>query len=405
MRAYLDNSATTRASEAVCAAVMRGMAEEYANPSSLHSFGQDAQRAVKDARGVIAGSAGVAPAGVIFTSGGTEADNLIFASLMRDPAKITRKRVLISAIEHPAVSAPAERLASLGAGLTRINCQGRETAAPGMVDTEALISALEQGRADLVSVMQVNSEIGTIQPVDEISRIVREFAEGAGGPKPVIHCDAVQAFGKVPLSREPDAQSISAHKIHGPKGVGALCCAYPEKIFPLIFGGGQEAGRRSGTENVPGIAGFAVAAREACTDMTENAEHALRLRTRLLDAIESEIPDIMINSPREASPSGEAGRCSPFILNVSFAGTRGEVIVHDLERDGVFVSTGTACASLGKRNGNHGSVLKSIGLSDAEAEGAIRFSFSRYTTDAEIDYAAEKLAAAVFRFRKTGSLR
>jgi len=408
MQVYLDNSATTRVSETVAASIMRCMTEEYGNPSSLHALGQSAQKILRTSRSRIAELAGVRPSGVVFTSGGTESDNLIFASLMRDPLRINDKRIIISNLEHPAVSAPAERLGSIGAEVVKVPCLGRESKTPGLIDMDALNEALDAGRADIVSVMAVNSEIGTVQPLEDICRAVRS-RETADGRRTVIHSDAVQAFCKLPLpkpgagSDAPDALSVSAHKIHGPKGVGALCCANPEKLFPLIFGGGQEGGFRSGTENLPGACGFAGAAYEAASVMEKNALKVTALRTRLRDGIIGAIPDAHINSPFEASAA--AGQCSPYILNVSFLGTRGEVLVHDLEQYGVFVSTGSACSSIGKKGGSKNPALKAIGLTDAEADSALRFSFSRCNTEDEIDYALTRLTEVVSRFRKTGTYR
>jgi cysteine desulfurase len=377
---------------------MKCMTEEYGNPSSLHTLGQSAQRILKESRNTIAELAGVRPAGVVFTSGGTEANNLAFASLMRDPARIRDKRVIISAIEHPAVSAPAERLGAFGAEVVKLPCLSRDSGFPGMIDKDSL----DVDRADIVSVMTVNNEIGTIQPIRDLCRAVRSRETGEGR-RAIIHSDAVQAFCKLPITPAeggvdtPDMISVSAHKIHGPKGIGALCCANPKKIFPLILGGGQEDGHRSGTENVPGAAGFSVAAKDATL---EDAKRVAVLRARLRDGIIAAIPDARLNSPFEASAEGEAGKCSPYILSVSFAGTRGEVLLHDLEQYGVYVSTGSACSSIGKKGGSRNAVLKAVGLTDAEADATLRFSFSRYNTEEEIDYALERLTDAVGRFRR-----
>jgi cysteine desulfurase len=382
------------------------MTEEYGNPSSLHTLGQSAQKILRTSRSTLAKLVGVHPAGVIFTSGGTESDNLIFASLMRDPSRITDRRIIISGVEHPAVSAPAERLGSIGAEVVEIPCHNRESGTPGLINMDALADALDAGRADIVSVMAVNSEIGTIQPLEDICRAVRSRETG-GGRRTTIHSDAVQAFCKLPLPKSdaPDAFSVSAHKIHGPKGVGALCCAHAEKLFPLIFGGGQERGFRSGTENLPGICGFAEAAAEAASAINENAIRVAALRARLRDGIIDAIPDAHINSPFEASAEGASGKCSPYILSVSFLGTRGEVLVHDLEQHGVLVSTGSACSSIGKKGGSNNSVLHAIGLTNAESDATLRFSFSRYNTEEEIDYTLTHLTDVVSRFRKTGTYR
>jgi cysteine desulfurase len=236
------------------------------------------------------------------------------------------------------------------------------------------------------------------------------FAAGTGS-EILFHTDAVQSYAKLPVDigadgfHHVDLLSFSAHKIHGPKGVGALYAARPEKLAPLILGGGQENGVRSGTENVPGVAGFGAAAMEAAHGLSSAADRAIALRSRLLRGIEDEISDIRVNSPREASGTGEAGLCSPYILNVSFLGTRGEVVLHDLERRGVFVSTGSACASIGKGARKISPTLAALGLTAKEAEGAIRFGLSRYSSEGEIDYALEHLKTAVARFRKLGSFR
>jgi cysteine desulfurase len=199
-----------------------------------------------------------------------------------------------------------------------------------------------------------------------------------------------------------DLLVCSAHKIHGPKGVGALYALNPGKVVPALLGGGQERGIRSGTENVPGIAGFGAAVSD---DADGVGERVASMRARLLRHIEDAIPDVRVNSPRESSVAGEPGLCSPYLLNVSFSGTRGEEILHDHEQQGVFVSTGSACSNIGKGAKRMNHVLAAAGLTAAEAEGALRFSFSRYTTEVEIDYAAERLAAAVKRFRTLGTFR
>jgi cysteine desulfurase len=251
----------------------------------------------------------------------------------------------------------------------------------------------------------------------------------------MLHTDAIQSFGKLPMSVPSGASrtagapgayadfagvdfiSFSAHKIYGPKGVGALYAARPEKLAPAIRGGGQESGRRSGTENMPGIAGFGAAAQDVMEGAgveypscaSEDGERVALLRERLLQGIKDSMKDVRINSPEAASASGEPGCCSPYILNVSFLGTRGEVIVHDLEQHGVFVSTGSACSNIGKAGkgggANFGPVPSAIGLTPKEAEGTVRFGLSRTNTEDEIDYALEQLSGAVGRYRRIGAYR
>jgi cysteine desulfurase len=417
-------------------------------------MGQEAEGVVKAARRALAEAIGARPGQIVFTGSGTESDNLALRAAFRNPARASESAVFISAVEHPAVRAPAARLAELGARLTVLPVDGR-----GGVD----LAALESGLADvlacgdvkrvLISVMHVNNELGAIQPVAEIARVRARVADRTGA-EILLHTDAIQSFLKLPMDVASasgaggfagvDLISFSAHKSHGPKGVGALYARHPERLVPLARGGGQEGGARSGTENVPGVAGFgaavsvfagaegsgperAGAGSRACRSAGSAPEsgaatmafvetgkepgllaagaRVAALRNRLLCGIEDMIPDVRVNSPAEASTSGEAGGCSPYILNVSFLGTRGEVILHDLEQHGVFVSTGSACSNIGKGAKKMNPVLAAIGLTPQEAEGAIRFGLSRYNTEEEIDYAVERLKDAVFRFRKTGSLR
>jgi cysteine desulfurase len=415
MRVYLDNSATTKANEEVAAAVCKCLTEDYGNPSSVHEIGQDAERVMKQGRLQIAIAAGAKPANVIFTGSGTEANNLALHTAFRNPARFAGRKLLLSAIEHAAVHEPAAYLESLGVEVVRIPVmkarreQGDVSgfASPGVIDVNFLKEAMDESVA-MISVMHVNNETGVIQPIDEICKLK---TSGACGADTLIHTDAVQSFCKLPINMETgefsrvDMIAFSAHKIHGPKGIGALCVANPRKTAPLIRGGGQESGIRSGTQNVPGIAGFGAAARLMSPNMSARARHVAALRQRLLDGIIEHISDVMVLSPRKASESGHPGFCSPYILSVSFLGTRGEVLVHDLERNGIFVSTGAACATLKKSEHDMNPVLAALGLSKEEAEGALRFSFSGNNTEEEIDYTLEHLKAAVERFRKIGKFR
>jgi cysteine desulfurase len=422
MIAYLDNASTTKPSEAAVAASLDALTESYGNPSSVHTLGQAAERIMKDARASVAAALGAHDRQIVFTGGGTEANNLAIHSVFRNPARTAGRRIIISAVEHPSVFEPAALLARRGAALDVLPVDGR-----GACDTAALAGMLDAAsgaqRTALVSVMHVNNELGTIEPVAEIARIIAGVNKRYGADI-VLHTDAVQSFGKLPVDAGgafggTGLLSVSAHKIHGPKGVGALYAARPEKLDPILLGGGQERGRRSGTENVPGIAGFGAAVAECAASaggigaedeggLRKHAERAARLRGRLMDGITGAVPDVRVNSPAEASCTGEAGYCSPYILNVSFLGTRGEVLLHDLEQHGVYVSTGSACSNLGKA-GKGGAavspVLAAAGLSRREQEGAVRFSLSRFTTEDEIDYALEHLTAAVARYRKIGAYR
>ncbi|MDR2156551.1 MAG: cysteine desulfurase [Clostridiales Family XIII bacterium] len=416
MRVYLDNSATTRTSEEVAAAVCDSLTEYYGNPASVHEMGRDAERNLKQARHRVAFVLGTMPRNIIFTGSGTEADNLALHAVSGNPAAIPGKKILISAVEHPAIREPAARLEALGAEVVRIPVLktgdggaqgGNENLSPGLIDMDFLGNALNDKTA-LVSVMHVNNETGVIQPIGEICKL---RALGAGGERMLLHSDAAQSFCKLPINTETgdlsrvDMITLSAHKIHGPKGVGALYAAKPQKLVPLIRGGGQEFGARSGTQNMPGIVGFGMAAHMESADILLRAKQAAVLRQRLLDGIMGHIGDVTINSPMEASPTGRPGFCSPYILSVGFLGTRGEVLVHDLERQGIFVSTGAACSSL-KKDGRGGNpVLAAFGFSREAIEGTLRFSFSRYNTAEEIDYVLECLKPTVERFRKVGGFR
>ena len=266
------------------------------------------------------------------------------------------------------------------------------------IDLEELREALTEDTL-LISVMAVNNEVGTIMPLREIGEIKAEFNK-AHGTKVLLHTDAVQALGKISLDtkkelRNVDLISASAHKIHGPKGIGALYVRKGVNLMPFMLGGGQEKGMRSGTENVPGIGGFGLACEMAVSNMQERAARMTEVRDYLKNGILQEIPEVKINSPGN-------GVCS--VLNVSFPGTRGEVILHRLEQEGIYVSTGSACSSNHKTSkGSH--VLNAMGLKPKEIEGALRFSFSEFNTVEEMDYTLEKLKAAVEGFRRLGSFR
>ena len=291
-------------------------------------------------------------------------------------------------VEHPAVLECCAALEQEGFEVIRVGVDRQ-----CRLDLEALKDAVSEDTI-LVSVMQVNNEAGTVMPLQEIAEICRSRSEA------VLHCDAVQSFGKIPLPGGADLISVSGHKIHGPKGIGSLWIRDGIRIPALIRGGGQEKDLRSGTENVPAIAGFGLATRIASEHRTVQMKRVAGLRQRLMEGLLEEIPDTVVNSPTESGT--EAGMCCPSILNVSFPGTRGEVILHTLEQSGVYVSTGSACSS-NKKGRSH--VLEAMGCSDREIEGAIRFSLGVMNTEEEIEEAVEKTAEAVKRFRRLGSFR
>lgn len=385
---YLDNSATTRQYPEVTREMLRYMDEFYGNPSSLYQLGVDSEKAVKKARTALQKAIGMEDGRVYFTSGGTEADNMAIFGAAR-ALKRRGRRIVTTAVEHPAVLECCKELEKQGfeviyVGVDR-NC---------ILDIDALRSAVND-ETILVSMMHVNNEAGTIMPVNEVKQIMKE--KDAPG---IFHCDAVQSFGKLQLCSDADVISVSGHKIHGPKGTGAICIREGVNIPAFICGGGQESGERSGTENVPAIAGFGLAAEMSEHGRRENSASMAQMRQRLISQLTASLDDIVINSPETAGEN--AGECCSSLLNISFLGTRGEVLLHTLEQDGIYVSTGSACSS-NKKGQSH--VLKAMGLKDKEIEGTLRFSFGRMNSIEEIDIAADKVAAAVKRFRRLGSFR
>ena len=385
---YLDNSATTRQYPEVTREMLRYMDEFYGNPSSLYQLGVDSEKAVKKARTALQKAIGMEDSRVYFTSGGTEADNMAIFGAAR-ALKRRGRRIVTTAVEHPAVLECCKELEKQGfeviyVGVDR-NCR---------LDIDALRSAVND-ETILVSMMHVNNEAGTIMPVNEVRQIMKE--KDAPG---IFHCDAVQSFGKLQFCSDADVISVSGHKIHGPKGTGAICIREGVNIPAFICGGGQESGKRSGTENVPAIAGFGLAAEMSEHGRRENSASMAQMRQRLISQLTASLDDIVINSPETAGEN--AGECCSSLLNISFLGTRGEVLLHTLEQDGIYVSTGSACSS-NKKGQSH--VLKAMGLKDKEIEGTLRFSFGRMNSIEEIDIAADKVAAAVKRFRRLGSFR
>ncbi len=388
---YLDNSATTRAYNEVADTVGRIMLSDFGNPSSLHSVGFNAEKELKEARKTVASL--FPPDGeIVFTSGGTESDNMAIYGAY-NARKRESNHIITTRIEHPAVLETVKKLEKQGANVTYIDVDENSR-----LDLEGLKAALEKGSnggAALVSVMAVNNETGALMPLCHVADLIYAKSK-SDGTKAILHCDAVQALGKEDVKTIPaDLISASAHKIHGPKGVGVLYINKNTRIPEFMTGGGQEKGLRSGTENMPGICGFAEAIRVASKD-EEFHSRIREIHDSLRKGIVDEIPDVRINSPEDGTPS---------ILNVSFLGTRGEVILHTLEQEGIMVSTGSACSS-GKnahKSGSH--VLKAMGLSDEVIESAIRFSFGAFNTLEEVPFVLDKLKLAVERFRRLGRFR
>lgn len=378
MNVYLDNSSTTRAYKASAELVADVMYNAYGNPSSLHRKGIEAEKVIKTAREQVANTLKAAPGEIYFTSGGTESDNLAILGVCRASRG---KHVLSTNIEHPAVLNTLQHLEKRGYNVELIPVSPK-----GVVDLEKLSRMIRKDTA-LVSCMYVNNEIGTIQPVEKIGKIIK-----AENPYTAFHIDAVQAYGKMPISANQtgaDLISLSSHKIHGPKGVGALYIKNKTRLSPIIFGGGQQDNVRPGTENVPGIAGFGLAAQISHENLLEKSERMTYLRNKLRDGILSRIDDVVVNTPIEGA--------APHILNISFGYVKSEVLLHSLEADGIYVSSGSACSSH-KKGPSY--VLTAIGTDKKMIDGSIRFSLSEFTTEEEIDYTIAKVAEHVTKIRK-----
>ncbi len=392
---YLDNSATTRQYDEVTELMYRMAKENYGNPSSLHTLGFDAGNILFDARRDIEDL--MHPGGeVIFTSGGTESDNMALVSTAR---KMKRRgnRILTTRIEHPAILETCRRLADDGFDVEYLSVDR-----DGCIDPETVSDALTDDTI-LVSIMAVNNETGTIQPVIEAAKAVREHSRKKGF-RTVFHTDAVQAFGKLPLDdADFDLVSVSGHKFHGPKGTGFLYMNKDLKLPAFITGGGQENGYRSSTENTAGIAGLGLAAKMSCRNMISKMSRMGELNDYLRKGLMTELDDVVLNGPEELGYTlHDWGKRCPGVLNLTFRGTRGEVLLHTLEQDRIYVSTGSACSSH-KTGDSH--VLQAMGLDHKGIEGAIRFSLSEFNTKEEMDIVIDRTKAAVTRFRKLGSFR
>ena len=381
MRAYFDYNATTPVAPAVLDAMLPFLAENFGNASSIHSSGQRARAAVDRAREFVAALLGAKPSEVVFTSGGTEADNLAIFGLVSALAANSagpRAHVITTTIEHHAILTSCQALARQGIEVTFVPVGGN-----GVVDPGDIRRALRP-ETILISVMHTNNELGTIQPVEEIGRIAAEADV-------YFHCDAVQSAGKLPLDVNRlgvDLLSISAHKIYGPKGTGALYVRSGTPLTPQFHGGRHERDRRPGTENVPGIVGLGKAAELAIANLASEPRHIAALRDRLERAILESVPSVRVN--------GHSERRVANTTNLSFAAAGGEAMLIALDLLGVECSTGAACSS-GAVEPSH--VLLAIGLSPDEARSSLRFSLGRQTTAEEIDHAISTIPEVVARLR------
>ena len=380
MEAYFDNCATTRCYPEVAEIVVKTMTEDFGNPSAMHLKGVEAEKYVREAAQILAKILKVNEKEIIFTSGGTESNNLaLFGGA--DANKRSGNHIITTSVEHAAVGQPAERLEQMGYEVTIVPVDHR-----GVVQLEALEKALRPDTI-LVSTMYVNNEVGAVMPVEEIAKLVHEKS-----PKALYHVDAIQAFGKYriyPKKARIDMLSVRSHKIHGPKGVGFLYINEKARIQPQILGGGQQAGMRSGTDNVPGIAGLGVAAKMVYTDFDKKIEHMYQLKERLAEGF-LKLPDVRLNGM-------EIREGAPQILSASFLGVRSEVLLHTLEEKGIYVSAGSACSSHKRKAAG---TLSAMGMEAAQRESTLRFSFSEENTFEEVDYALEVIGQVLPMLRR-----
>ena len=380
MEAYFDNSATTRCYEEVKDIVVKTMMEDFGNPSAMHQKGVDAEKYVKESSKILAQLLKVSEKEILFTSGGTESNNLaLIGGVMAN--KRSGNHIITTAVEHAAVSQPVAFLQDQGFEVTILPVDEQ-----GVVKLDALEKALRPDTI-LVSTMFVNNETGAVMPVEKIGAVVHEKS-----PKALYHVDAIQAFGKYriyPKKWGIDLLSVSGHKIHGPKGVGFLYISSKAKVQPMILGGGQQNGMRSGTDNVPGIAGLGVAAAKIYQDFEQKTGHLYALKERMAQGL-SQMEDVVINGMpvREGAPQ---------ILSVSFLGIRSEVLLHTLEEYQIYISAGSACSSHKRKPS---STLSAMGMKAAQIENTVRISFSEENTFEEVDYCLETLKQVVPMLRR-----
>ena len=382
MEAYLDNAATTRVFPEVREMMVHVMEEDFGNPSSKHTKGITAENYIKEAKETICTQLKCKPKEIIFTSGGTESNNMAFIGTAIANRR-AGKHVITTRIEHASVHEPMAYLEEMGYDVTYLPVDST-----GRVSVEELENAIREDTF-LISIMYVNNEVGSVQPIEQIGQMLKKKH-----PQILFHVDAIQAFGKykiVPKKLGVDMMSVSGHKIHGPKGSGFLYVNEKVKIRPILFGGGQQDGMRSGTENVPAIAGLGVAVKEIYTGHLEKRAKLYELKKRLIAGLQ-DVDGVTINALID--PIEET---APHIVSVSFANTRSEVMLHALAQKGVFVSSGSACSS------NHpelSGTLQAIGVKSELLDSTLRFSFSVMTTTEEIDYAIEVVKEALPVLRK-----
>jgi cysteine desulfurase len=373
---YLDNCATTKPRKEVIDAMVEALTNDFGNPSSLHRLGLLTEKKVKEAREIVANFLKIDSKELFFTSGGTESNNIAVQSIARKFSK-KGKHIITTSIEHPSILNVYKYLEGEGYSVTYLDVDQS-----GYIDLEMLTNAIKEDTI-LVSIIHVNNEIGSLQDIKGIKDIINKSVS-----KPILHVDGIQSFGKVDFSLKDldvDTYSFSGHKIYGPKGVGGLYINKRLKLNPIVFGGNQESGLRSGTENVPGIIGLGEAVRIMSKNFEAESKHAFELKKYMADGILKKIDDVKINTSLDNTSS-------PYILSVTFRRTRGEVLLHYLEEKDIYVSTSSACSSRGTTKSH---VLRAINMCDDDIEGTIRFCFSYEITKEDIDYTIEQLKLAV----------
>ena len=373
---YLDNCSTTKPREEVINAVSEALRMDFGNPSSLHRLGIRTEKKIKESRDTISSFLKVESSEIYFTSGGTESNNIALQSIVN---KCTRKgkHIITTKIEHPSVLNVMKHYEENGYTVTYLNIN-RE----GYIDLEELREAIKEDTI-LVSIIHVNNEIGALQDIKAIKEVINNSIS-----KPLLHLDGIQSFGKVDFSLkglDVDSYSFSGHKVYGPKGVGGLYINKRLKLNPITFGGNQESGLRSGTENVPGIIGLGEAVKILANNSIQEANAVQELKVYMANRIMNEIDDVKINTSQDNTSS-------PYILSITFKHTRGEVLLHYLEDKEIYVSTSSACSSKGTTKSH---VLKAINLTDKEIEGTIRFCFSYEIGLDDINYTIDVLKASV----------
>ncbi len=380
MEIYLDNSATTRPYDDVIDIMTKVYKEDYGNPSSKHYKGVDSEKYVKEAREIIAKSLKALPREILFTSGGTESDNTALIGCAM-AGKRRGNHIITTKIEHPAILETTEFLKKQGFEVTYLNVDKQ-----GVVDIEQLKNSLTH-ETIIVSVMHTNNEIGSVQPLEEIGKIIKAFDKDI-----LFHVDAVQGYGKyniVPKKANIDLMSVSGHKIHGPKGIGFLYIKEGTKMLPYIMGGGQQSGMRSGTENVPAIAGMAQAVKNIYDNLEEDKLRMYELRDQVIEGVSS-IEGVQIN--------GMPGRLSaPHIISISVKNVRAEVLLHSLEEKNIYVSSGSACAS---NKNTVSDTLRAIGLDKEFLDSTIRVSLSVFNTKEDVEALVDALKEIIPELRK-----